>query len=74
MRSTRYYLDIRGKKFPTKEMFVKLLGELEEWREMEILGMERILAIQQAERESYYRMQGDFNATKEWTLERRSFA
>ena len=66
-------LDLRGRKFPSKDALVKLLGELEEEKELAILSMERLMSSQIAEEQSLKKVFDEFNATKEWKLEKKRF-
>ena len=47
------YLEVRGMVFPTKGQFVQLLADMEEERELEILGVDRYNASILAERGQY---------------------
>lgn len=58
-------LELRGRKFANRNVLSRLVGEIKENREMEIIAMERLIAAKVAESNEEYEI---LNATKEWNI------
>ena len=58
-------LELRGRKFASRDVLSALVGEIKEDREMEIVAMERLIAVKVAESNQEYEI---LNANMDWNI------
>ena len=64
---------LRGRKFLSKESLIHVIGEIEEEKEYAIYGLERLMAADLIEKQVYHKAFDEFQSTRGWKLERKSF-
>jgi len=66
------YLALRGLKF-TKEKLIKVLGEIEEDKELAIMSWERVMATRLTENHAKQHLMGGIRCMKEYHVENKPF-